>query len=425
MTSVLPTWFRQRRYLHFDEPLSFAKAQTLVTNPALVAAHAFWPLLRFTVQTSKIKYDKSSDQLISSSKDRPISYAAHSDSQIFSYYCEMLSARYETEIEKRGLYESVLAFRSLGKNNIDFAKKAFDEIRSRGNCVAIALDITKFFDTIDHSQLKVRWKELLGKSELPADHYAVFRALTRYALVERDEVFKTLGVSLNNPRTGRRRLCEPLEFRTTVRQLGLIKKNPDVFGIPQGTAISAMLSNLYMLTFDMAAQAFAKDHGGCYMRYCDDMLFIMPQGMATAIETFVEVQIKLLKLEINPTKTDRCEFTISNGVVSTKKPLQYLGFLFDGQRVVIRSAAFAKFSNRMKRGVSLAKQTMFSRNKIRRQKGVDERDLYLKTVYARYSHLGKRNFLRYAYKASRVMQSPAIRRQLRPLWGRLKQTIEK
>jgi RNA-directed DNA polymerase len=425
VTSVLPAWFRQRRYLHFDEPLSFPKAQALVTDPASVAAHAFWPLLRFNVQTSKIKYDKSSDQLISTLKDRPISYAAHSDSQIFSYYCEMLSVLYEAEIEARGLSDAVLAFRSLGKNNIDFAKNAFDEIRSRGNCVAIALDITKFFDTIDHAQLKARWKAVLGRPDLPADHYAVFRALTRYAVAERDEVFKALGISLNNPRTGRRKLCEPFEFREKVRQQGYVKKNPDPFGIPQGTAISAMLSNLYMLNFDIAAQTFAKSYGGCYMRYCDDMLFVMPKGMTVDVESFVDVQIKSLKLEINSAKTDRCEFTISNGVLGTKKPLQYLGFLFDGQRVVIRSAAFAKFSNRMKRGVSLAKQTMFSRNKLRQLSGVGARELYLKTVYARYSHLGKRNFLRYGYKASRVMQSPAIRRQLRPLWGRLRDAIEK
>lgn len=425
MAKLLPAWFRQRRYLHFDEPLSLPKALALVSSPASVATHAFWPLLRFTVQTSKIKYDKATSQLNSSTKDRPISYAAHSDSQIFSYYCDVLSALYEAEIKVSGLTDAVLAFRSRGKSNIDFAKEAFDEIRSRGECVAVALDVTKFFDTLDHGQLKARWKNLLGVDELPADHFAVFRALTRYATVERNEVFAALGISLKNPRAGRRRLCEPAEFRSLVRTTGLVTPNPNTFGIPQGTAISAMLSNLYMLDFDIAAQAFASANGGRYMRYCDDMLFIMPKGMTAAIESFADMQTKLMKLEINPAKTDRCEFTTSTGTLMSKKPLQYLGFLFDGQRVIIRSAAFAKFSNRMKRGVSLAKQTMRSRNKLRARLGVGEQDLYLKSVYARYSHLGKRNFLRYGYKASMIMKSAAIRRQLRPLWGRLKQAIDK
>jgi RNA-directed DNA polymerase len=79
----------------------------------------------------------------------------------------------------------------------------------------------------------------------------------------------------------------------------------------------------------------------------------------------------------------------------------------------------------MKRSVSLAKQTMKSRNKARILTGAQVQDLYLKKVYARYSHLGRRNFLSYGYKAADAMGSPEIRRQLRPLWGRLKQAIEK
>lgn len=425
MAVVPPKWFRQRRYIHFDEPLSLTKAEALVSNPTTVAAHAFWPLLRFTVTTSKIKYDKASGQLKQSSKDRPISYAAHSDSLVFSYYCGLLTERYEAEIKERGLSDAVLAFRSLGKSNIEFAKDAFDEIRSRGDCVAVALDVTKFFDTIDHAILKERWKTLLGVRELPIDHFAVFRALTRYSTVEQNVVFEALGISIHNPRAHRRRLCAPDEFRSLIRGGRLIKRNPDAFGIPQGTAISALLSNLYMLEFDSTAHAFAAENGGRYMRYCDDMLFILPPGMAVAIESFANTQIKRLKIEINPAKTDRCEFRMSTGIIACKNPLQYLGFLFDGQRVIIRSAAFAKFSNRMKRGVSLAKQTMRSRNKARVRLGAEEQELYLKKVYARYSHLGRRNFLRYGYKASDVMNSSAIRRQLRPLWGRLKQAIER
>lgn len=425
MLSVPPAWFRQRRYLHFDEPLSLLKAQSLVTDPVAVASHAFWPLLRFTVHMSKIKQDKTTGKLTNNLKIRPISYAAHSDSQIFSYYCELLTKKYEDELKRRGLGEVVLAFRSLGKSNIDFAKDAFDEIRFRGDCVAVALDITQFFDKINHAQLKLSWKSLLGVRCLAEDHFAIFRALTSYATVERDAVFTKLGISVHNPRVGRRRLCTPEEFRTIVRPAGLVVRNPNPYGIPQGTAISALLSNIYMLDFDSAAEAFAVSNGGRYMRYCDDMLFVMPPGMTTAIESFVDTQIKPLGLDINPAKTDRCAFFTSTGVLAANKPLQYLGFLFDGQRVIIRSAAFAKFSSRMRRGVSLAKQTMRSRNKVRVGYGGEEQDLYLKKVYSRYSHLGKRNFLRYGYKAAAVMNSPSIRRQLRPLWGRLMQTIKK
>lgn len=421
-----PSWFRQRRYLHFDEPLSLKSATALVTNPAAVAAHAFWPLIRFQVHTAKIKQDKTTGSLDWHHKDREISYAAHSDSLIFGYYAEAVSKLYEAQLQKSGLGGCVLAFRSLGKNNIDFARAAFEEIGTRGDCVAVALDVSKFFDTLDHAQLRDRWVRLLGTSSLPPDHYAVYKALTRFSFVDRDEAFAALGVSVHTPRSGgKHRLCSPADFRLHVRAAGHIKVNQHKFGIPQGTAISALLSNVYMLDFDAAAHAFATSYGGRYMRYCDDILFIMPAALGAATESFCTAEVAKLKLAINPAKTDTCHFAKKGAAQISTKPLQYLGFLFDGRQILIRSAAFAKFSNRMKRGVSLAKQTMRSRNKAKQAKGADEQSLYQRKLLARYSHLGRRNFLRYGYTAAEKMNSKAIRRQLRPLWNRLRKAIAK
>lgn len=425
MAEALPDWFRQRRYIHFDEPLSYKKATALVTDPKAVAAHAFWPLIRFNVETFKLKRNAATGDLALKSKVREISYAAHGDSQVLSYYCDKLSTCYEAQIASRGLHSVVLAFRPLGKNNINFAKDAFDAIRARGECSVVALDVTKFFDTIGHAQLKRSWKNLIGETELPADHFAIFRALTKFAVVDRDQLFDTLDISVHNPRAGRQRLCSSVDFRTKVRDAGLVTTNNLSKGIPQGTAISALLSNIYMLDFDTKAHAFAVQHGGTYMRYCDDMLFVMPPGMTTVTESFANVEINELELDINPDKTERCDFHIVAGQQTCSRPLQYLGFLFDGKKIIIRSAAFAKFSNRLKRGVSLAKQTMRSRNKSRVRRGASERDLFLKKIYARYSHLGKRNFLRYGYRAADIMESSAIRRQLRPLWPRLMRELAK
>lgn len=425
VNNVLPAWFRQRRYIHFDEPLSYKKAADLVTNPKAVAAHAFWPLIRFEVETFKLKKNLATGKLDQKSKVRGISYAAHADSQIMSYYCEQLSLIYEKEISGRGLNEVVLAFRALRKNNIHFAKDAFDEIRRRGDCSVVALDVTKFFDTISHCQLKLSWKKLLGVQNLPKDHFAIFKSLTKFSVVNRDRLFEELGVSVHNPRAGRRKLCSALDFRAKVRGGGLIETNGESKGIPQGTAISALLSNICMLDFDTKANAFAAAHDGKYVRYCDDMLFVMPPGLSSVAESFAASEIKILELEINPGKTDRCDFKVINGRQECNHPLQYLGFLFDGEKTIIRSAAFAKFSNRLKRGVHLAKQTMLSRNKLKSKLGADERSLYLQKIYARYSHLGKRNFLRYGYRSAEIMGSSAIRKQLKPLWSRLLQEIAK
>lgn len=428
MKKELPKWYRLRRYIHFDEPLNLKHAEKLVMNPDNVASHSFWPLIRFDVNIKKISQDKKTKEIKTKPKVRPISYAAHSDSLIYSFYCENLSKLYEDRIKKEEIDDVVLAFRSLGKNNIDFAKKAFDEIKLRQNCSVIALDITKFFDTLSHKKLKHSWKNLINLDRLPKDHLAIYNSVTKFSYVDREKLFELLKISNSNPRSdGRKRICTPKEFREIVRTQDIIESNPlknEKKGIPQGTSLSALLSNIYMLEFDIAASRFAKQYNGKYMRYCDDMLFIMPLGSGKLTEDFAEDKIKELEIEINPDKTDRCDFIAKSGLLSTKKPLQYLGFLFDGERTIIRSAAFAKYSNRVKRGVSLAKQTMRRKNEIKNSLGCPETNLYKKQIFSRYSHLGKRNFIRYGYKAANILNSNTIRKQLRPLWWRLLEEIK-
>ncbi|MEC7470060.1 MAG: hypothetical protein VYC51_09455, partial [Pseudomonadota bacterium] len=108
------------------------------------------------------------------------------------------------------------------------------------------------------------------------------------------------------------------------------------------------------------------------------------------------------------------------------KSLQYLGFTFDGERKLIRSAALAKFSNRMKAGVRLAKKTVKRKNLESLLEGKPQTEvLRKKKIYERYSHLGRRNFLKYGYRAARVMGSKSIKKQLKPLWSRLHNEIEK
>ncbi len=79
----------------------------------------------------------------------------------------------------------------------------------------------------------------------------------------------------------------------------------------------------------------------------------------------------------------------------------------------------------MRRGVSLAKQTMRKYNNIRAMKGADEKDLYKKKLYSRYTHLGGRNFITYGLRAANKMNSNTIKKQLKPLWRRFHEEIEK
>lgn len=418
-------WYRSRNYLHFDPPAGVEKAQKLVTAPARVASHSFYPLISYQITTEKLKRNSETKRLVKHLKPRDIAYAAHLDSCIYSYYAWQLGMLYEDELKARKIDDHVLAFRSLGKSNIDFAAQAFESIRTRGDCSAVALDIKGFFDNLDHAQLKSSWALILNDVKLPSDHYAVFKSLTRFSTVERGKLFEALGISQHNPKFGRHRICSAKDFREKIRNAGLIYQNAKSKGIPQGTPISALLSNIYMIEFDeLMCQRMSKIDGD-YFRYCDDMLFIVPTEKRDEIAGEVNERIKKLKIHINTDKTERRTFTMESGVQRADKPLQYLGFTFDGQRVLLRSASLARYSERMKRGVKMAKATMKKRNDARVSRGATPKDLFKRKLYQRYSHLGKRNFLRYGYRASAILDSSSIKKQLKPLWLRLQKEIEK
>lgn len=419
------SWYRARHYLHFDQPVSLQSAIQVVSNPRRVAKHAFYPFISYKVISEKIYKEEGTQDIKTKNKERPIAYAAHMDSQIYAYYAYQLAELYERTIQAQGISDSILAFRTLGKSNIDFAADAFNTIKEFGPCAVVALDITGFFDNLDHAELKKQWSSVLGLDELPDDHYAIYKSLTKFVTVDKIGLYDKLNISNNNPKSGRKRVCSPVQFRDLIRGSGLLSVNPESFGIPQGSPLSALLSNIYMLDFDRRAHEFARRHSGVYLRYCDDMLFIMPSVLRDEVEKIVVGETERVKLRINTGKTVIREFYAKGDTLAADKPLQYLGFMFDGQRIILRSSSLARFSERMRRGVRLAKLTKIKRNKIRIDSGRTPKELYKRKLYSRYSHLGKRNFIRYGLRAAEVMNSKTIKRQLKPLWNRLKNQIDK
>lgn len=412
------TWFRSRHYVHFDLPLSKAEAIALVTSPQRVASHGFYPLLTFYKSRTKVRRDKATGKLRRKVKPpRPLRYCAHSDSHIYAYYCARLTPLYEAELERQKLGSAVLAFRKGKGNNVDFALAAFDEIRRRGDCQAIALDIEGFFDNLDHGLLKAEWSKLVGRTDgkLPPDHYKVFRSITRYSSVDTIDLEQKLGISRTVRQSKKFRLCEPDYFRDTVRALGLIKVNGKGFGVPQGSPISAFLSNVYMLDFDTRIKATVEAAGGRYMRYCDDILVIADAARTATLTTEIEDAIRARRLTIQGDKTQISNFhrDPSNGEIVADKPLQYLGFTFDGARVLIRSGSLARYHNRLAVNVKMVAKIARSRNRARIARGEAARPIYLRKLYARFAPVNQLSFLTYGYRAADKMDARSIRRQLR------------
>lgn len=352
-------------------------------------------------------------------------YAAHLDAHIFSFYSQILSNRYEEMLEGSSISKNVLAYRrfSPSKTNIDFAVEAFEEIPMRLPCIAVAFDIEDFFGSIPHKELKEKWKQLLGKDLLPGDHFSVFKAITKYAWVDKKELYKALGIGRRRAKklqpTGERVLCSGKEFREKVRKAGIIMKNLDQKGIPQGAPISAFLSNLVMIDLDQKLSSIAEQLGGVYRRYSDDILFIGSEEVIDVFKTAFEEELEKLGLKVNHNKTEIAKFWKDAENIFSDRPLQYLGLTFDGQKILLRCRTLSRFVRRRKRAIRQTGAIARKRNPAE-----SKTKLFKNSLYERFSHLGKkRSFFSYVRRAKRISGSGKLLRQMRRHWKALHDEI--
>lgn len=360
-------------YPHFDKAISREDAFSLATSPARVASHTFYPFFRFSQGWTKF----TKKGVKSERKDRELRFAARADAYIFSRYRHLLAERYEEKIQAAGLSDNILAYRRIidqetgrGKSNIEFARDAFNSISELRQCFVIALDISKFFESIDHSILRSIWLRMIEEDRLPVDHQAVYEAITKYAVVDKQEVLERIGHfgpkgldARGLPKKGYltpykkmpTQLCTGAEFRQKIAggdgTRSLIRKNQKPYGIPQGAPISDILANMYLFDFDLYMLNLAKSMSGRYYRYSDDILLIIDtdDAGARAVAASIRESIKkygkklLIKeskssiLEFSPL-SDRQTFRLldSKPGVQGRNGLEYLGFRFDGRKVYIR-----------------------------------------------------------------------------------------
>jgi len=372
-----------KNYPHFDAHLSPRDAEALATDPDCVAKHHFYPFIRFKQRWTK--FAKAGHE--GKAKERQIRYASRADAYIFSYYRHQLSAHYEREIARLGLSECVLAYRRIplersngGKCNINHAFDAFTAIRGFRSCFVIALDISSFFESIDHKNLKAVWCRLLGTDRLPDDHFAVYRAITSYSVVDKQAVYERLGHFGDKATTASgkvikgyltpkkkipKQLCTGAEFRKRIAggdgRPSLIEKNFKPYGVPQGAPISDLLANMYLLDFDLDVKNLISGIGGIYRRYSDDILIIAPGCEAKAVDIEAEIRKRMgrfgRKMVIQEEKSSIFEFTPTCDAQvcrhirgrQGKNGLEYLGFRFDGRSVYLRDSTLSNLRRKVVR----------------------------------------------------------------------------
>ncbi len=400
-----PLWFSKRGYKHFDAPVGEAFAQKLEAG-ASIATHSWSPLIHYVKRVKR--YRPRDGQTVF--KDRPIMYASHRDACILSKFAFDITRKLDDFYEREGLTTHVIGYRRLGKSNYDFSADAYRFAKANSPCVILCFDITGFFDHLDHRLLKERLKRLLGVSELPHDWFAVFRHVTRFHYVNRDALaaHPTFGPRLKSKKP------EPVASIAEVKATGIeIKSNQDAFGIPQGTPISSVFSNLYMMDLDRDIAALCNALGALYQRYSDDILVICGAEHENAIREALASAVKIHELEIKDEKTERAIFGATGPEV-----FQYLGFSVTSNGATIRPSSLARQWRKLKYNIAKTKKI----GEAAIAEGRSEK-VFTKRLRRRFYPVGVRNFSAYARSAAKAFASRQIVRQVMRLERRADEAI--
>ncbi|SHJ67125.1 Reverse transcriptase (RNA-dependent DNA polymerase) [Arenibacter nanhaiticus] len=487
-------WIKLKKYPHIGfplEPKDISYLENYITNPDVIAKHSFLPFLHRTIFQRKFR--ANTEGVLNKSKKRTrvkairpkareIYFASHFDAQIYSYYSYLLSEKYTQLLKTKSFDKSIVAYRKLGiegknKCNIDFALEAFKFIKRNQDkeLTVIVADVTNFFDSLDHKILKQKWASVWdGSITLPKDHYRVYKSLINMRYVNEDLLFRNYKDRIwvktfieNDPKQSQKRqksikhkrylkdnnaiaYCDKTDFFKN--SLNLITKSTRTEGIPQGTALSATLANIYMIDFDQEVQDFIDSDNikGFYQRYSDDLIIIIPREFQEeAIKRLRSLVYNKVKLEIQSKKTKVYQFQEVNGTFKgfevdeltgekTNKTLEYLGFEYNGQRAILKTSGYSKFYRAMKRSfkrsTSLAINAKSTDDKIHKSalykrftyKGAKRRKLYTSdpqnpNKFKERFRYDWGNYLSYVSKANDAFrqfnQGDQIKRQSRNAWS--------
>lgn len=361
-----------RKYNHFDLWISYNKVKKYIMDPNNIKAHGFYPLIHFEIPKPKWEREKGKAS-INFDKKRNIFYASHIDSWIYRYYAYKFNESYNQFLDNKHLNEVAVAYRNnLRQNNIDFANKAFSFIRNlkedNKELYVIIGDFTDFFDNLDHEYLKNNLKIVLGKKRLDDDEFAVFKNVTRASYVELVDIIKWHKLKDNKKS---RRLVNKKNFNQgrilNVNYLG--KNKVEIHtdkvdrGIAQGTPISAVLSNIYMIKFDERLSILANNNGGFYQRYSDDFIFIFPSSFCSievilselkacvkAVHglTFKDEKRQIFKVSSDKIENITNKYSKDSNLDNHKSCLiNYLGFSYDGQSVSVRGKTLSRYFSKL------------------------------------------------------------------------------
>ncbi|WP_395317719.1 reverse transcriptase domain-containing protein [Fructilactobacillus frigidiflavus] len=360
-----------KKYKHFDYPLtenSFSRNLVKIykNGDSFIKHFGFTPLIRVVISNTRYVTDRNERNEIwrhLKKKNRNISLTSHKDALIYLFYGRVLSECYEEYLKDKEYSDSVVAYRK-NNSNINGAKRVIDFVWTNRDCWIIKGDFSSFFDNLNHYLLNKNYNEVLsfvnGDKNLNNEWNTVFKQITKFRFVDEKNVRQTCINKNGLPlRYGRKQLDQLIHDKKLK-----VKKNYK--GIPQGTSLSAVLANIYMIEFDEWASELSKKYSGLYQRYSDDFVFVIPKVSITDYDKIqnlkneiIQKSKKTLYLKIKKEKTKLLQF--SDGKIldenNKNKVFSYLGFSFNGSKVYLRSGTTYRFWYRgKKRAKSMARK---------------------------------------------------------------------
>lgn len=422
--------YKNKGYTHFDSRKpEYWKYISNITNSKWIEKHAFYPFVHY--QEDKIKFNGKE---IIRKPPRDIRYSAHIDRYIYEYYNDILSKKYNKYVKEKGINQAAIAYRTnLNKSNIHFSRDVFKFLNRQPNAFIMVSDFSNFFDNLDHKYLKDRLKELLEVETLPKDYYKVLKSITKFSYIEYSDILNELHLNhkqLSN--LHRERFFEIDEFRRFKKEK--IHVNEEKYGMVQGSAISSVMSNIYMIKFDKLVNDFVTSNNGIYRRYSDDIIIVIPD-IRKSIEVYrkiMDIKDLIPRLILSPEKTScfiKQKEKISSVDILNKEVkkendiINYLGFSYDGRKVKIREKTVAKYYRKMYARIkNINKWTVKTGKNIGRKK-----------LYKQYSYIGKKskdpkkgNFLTYVDRGQEEFgELGMMKSQVKNSWKYMSKRLKK
>jgi len=403
--------FKNKFYTHLDIKKKYENYLNCISNPKWIESHGFYPFIHYKIVFEKYTLNKETGKNFIKNKERDIFYSSHIDRFIYQYYGDKLNDLYNKISIETGIGKVATAYRNnlFGKCNIHFSREALEFIVKSRKAFIFVGDFTSFFDNLDHKYLKEKLKQVLKTDRLNNDYFAVFKNITKFTYVEREDIEKVKGKK-NKELRKEVKYFNTRELREFKKEY--IKRNNN-YGIPQGSSISSVFSNIYMIEFDKRLNDYVTSNRGMYRRYCDDLIIIIPmeenqidqQIYAKHIKKIDHIRGCIPRLTLNLDKTEQFYYNKDSdkklvNLKDDKHILDYLGFSFDGEFVRIREKSIFKYYCRAYKKVRSYKNN----------KGQINEHAIKKSLFRLYTHLGDKkyntkeygNFLTYARKSEEI-----------------------